>query len=326
MRIFSGIQPTGEKHLGNLIGGFRQYAKTQEQGDSFFCVVDLHSITVEYDVQDLHDRTLDLAAMLFATGLDPDRSTVFAQSHVTAHAEAAWLLGSVTSYGQLGRMTQFKDKSDVREFVSSGLFTYPVLMAGDILLYQTDIVPIGDDQRQHLELARDVAERFNARFGETFVVPKGVYPEVGARIMDLQDPTKKMSTTGGTPQGTIRLLDEPDAIRKKFRSAVTDSGREIRRGDDKAGITNLLDILSVATGRTVGELEEAYDGAGYGQFKTDVGEAVVELVAPVQERYRELRADEGELRRLLGVGAEKARAASAPTLERMYEVMGFVRL
>ena len=326
MRIFSGIQPTGEKHLGNLIGGFRQYAKTQEQGDSFFCVVDLHSITVEYDVQDLHDRTLDLAAMLFATGLDPDRSTVFAQSHVTAHAEAAWLLGSVTSYGQLGRMTQFKDKSDVREFVSSGLFTYPVLMAGDILLYQTDIVPIGDDQRQHLELARDVAERFNARFGETFVVPKGVYPEVGARIMDLQDPTKKMSTTGGTPQGTIRLLDEPDAIRKKFRSAVTDSGREIRRGDDKAGITNLLDILSVATGRTVGELEEAYDGAGYGQFKTDVGEAVVELIAPVQERYRELRADEGELRRLLGVGAEKARAASAPTLERMYEVMGFVRL
>jgi tryptophanyl-tRNA synthetase len=326
MRIFSGIQPTGDKQLGNLVGGFMQYARTQELGEGFFCIVDLHSITVEYDVADFHDRTLDLAAILFATGLDPERSTVFAQSHVTAHAEAAWLLGSVTSYGQLGRMTQFKDKSDRREFVSSGLFTYPVLMAGDILLYQTDIVPIGDDQRQHLELARDVAERFNARFGETFVVPQAVYPEVGARIMDLQEPTKKMSTTGGTPQGTVKLLDEPDVIRKKFRSAVTDSGRKVRRGDDKPGITNLLDILSVATGRPVGELETAYDSVGYGQFKADVGEAVVELVAPVQERYRSLRADDGELRRLLALGAEKARVASAPTLERMYEAMGFVRL
>ncbi len=326
MRIFSGIQPTGEKHLGNLVGGFRQYAKTQELGEGFFCLVDLHSITVEYDTTDFHERTLDLAAMLFATGLDPERSTVFAQSHVAAHAEAAWLLGSVTSFGQLGRMTQFKDKSEQREFVSAGLFTYPVLMAGDILLYQTDIVPIGDDQRQHLELARDVAERFNARFGETFTVPEAVYPEVGARIMDLQDPTKKMSTTGGTPQGTIRLLDEPDAIRKKFRSAVTDSGREVRRGPDKAGITNLLDILSVATGRDVADLESEYDGAGYGQFKGDVGEAVVAMLEPVQARFRELRADEGELRRLLALGADKARAASAPTLERMYVAMGFVRV
>ena len=210
MRIFSGIQPTGDKHLGNLIGGFRQYAATQEQGDAFFCIVDLHSITVDYDPDDLRTRTLDLAAMLFATGLDPDRSTTFCQSHVTAHAEAAWLLSAVTSYGQLGRMTQFKDKGDRQEFVSAGLFTYPVLMAGDILLYQTDIVPIGDDQRQHLELARDVAERFNSRYGETFVVPRGVYPEVGARIMDLQEPTKKMSTTGGTEQGTVVLLDSPD--------------------------------------------------------------------------------------------------------------------
>jgi tryptophanyl-tRNA synthetase len=326
VRIFSGIQPTGDKQLGNLIGGFRQYAKTQELGEGFFCIVDLHSITVEYDVTDFHDRTIDLTAMLFATGLDPDRSTVFAQSHVTAHAEAAWLLGSVTSYGQLGRMTQFKDKAERREFVSSGLFTYPVLMAGDILLYQTDIVPIGDDQRQHLELARDVAERFNARFGETFKVPEGVYPEVGARIMDLQEPTKKMSTTTGTPQGTVRLLDDPDVIRRKFRSAVTDSGREVRRGDDKPGITNLIDILSAATGRTPGEIEIAYDGTGYGPFKADVGEAVVAIVEPVQQRYRELRADEGELRRLLAQGAEKAREASAPTLEAMYERMGFVRL
>src|SRR5437867_6784404 len=209
MRIFSGIQPTGAKHFGNYSGGFRQYAATQEQGDAFFCIVDLHSITVEYEPDDLRGRTLDLASMLFATGLDPERSTVFAQSHVTAHAEAAWLLGAVTAFGELRRMTQFKEKSEDQDFVSAGLFTYPVLMAGDILLYQTDIVPIGDDQRQHLELARDVAERFNARFGKTFVVPQAVYPEVGARIMDLQEPTRKMSTTGGTTQGTVRLLDDP---------------------------------------------------------------------------------------------------------------------
>jgi tryptophanyl-tRNA synthetase len=326
MRIFSGIQPTGDKHLGNLIGGFRQYAATQERGEGFFCIVDLHSITSEYDPADLRERTLDLYAMLLATGLDPDRSTIFAQSHVTAHAEASWLLSAVTSYGQLGRMTQFKDKSAEREFVSAGLFTYPVLMAGDILLYQTDIVPIGDDQRQHLELARDIAERFNARFGATFVVPEGVYPEVGARIMDLQEPTKKMSTTGGTQQGTVRLLDDPDVIRKKLRSAVTDSGREVRSGVDKPGVTNLIDILSAVTGEPVGAIEERYGDSGYGQFKVDAGEAIVAAVAPVQTRYRELRSDPGELLRLLGVGAEKARTASAPTLEAMYDAMGFVRL
>ena len=326
MRIFSGIQPTGDKHLGNYIGGFRQYAATQEQGDAFFCIVDLHSITTDYDPADLHERTLDLYAMLVATGLDPERSTVFAQSHVTAHAEASWLLSAVTSYGQLGRMTQFKDKASEREFVSAGLFTYPVLMAGDILLYQADIVPIGDDQRQHLELARDTAERFNSRFGETFTVPRGVYPEVGARIMDLQEPTRKMSTTGGTPQGTVRLLDDPDTIRKKFRSAVTDSGREVRRGDDKPGVSNLIDILSVATGEPPGAIETRYGDSGYGQFKQDVGDAVAELLAPVRERYVELRADEGELLRLLALGADKARAASAPTLAAMYEKMGFVRL
>jgi tryptophanyl-tRNA synthetase len=326
MRIFSGIQPTGEKHLGNLIGGFRQYAATQEQGDAFFCIVDLHSITTDYDPADLHACTLDLYAMLVATGLDPERSTIFAQSHVTAHAEANWLLSAVASYGQLGRMTQFKDKGGNREFVSAGLFTYPVLMAGDILLYQADIVPIGDDQRQHLELARDVAERFNARYGETFVVPRGVYPEVGARIMDLQEPANKMSTTGGTPQGTVRLLDEPDLIRKKFRSAVTDSERDVRRDPDKPGVSNLIDILSVATGRPPAEIEAHYGDAGYGQFKQDVGEAVVEVLAPIQERYAELRADEGELLRLLATGADKAREESAPTLEQMYRQMGFVRL
>ena len=326
MRIFSGIQPTGEKHLGNYVGGFRQYAHTQELGEAFFCIVDLHSITVDYDPRDLHDRTLDLFALLVATGLDPERSTVFAQSHVTAHAEASWLLSAVTSYGQLGRMTQFKDKADRREFVSAGLFTYLVLMAGDILLYQTDRVPIGDDQRQHLELARDVAQRFNARFGETFTVPDGIYPEVGARIMDLQEPTKKMSTTGGTEQGTVKVLDDADAIRKKFRSAVTDSGREVRRAADKPGVTNLVDILSVATERTPEDVERAYDGAGYGDLKRDVGEAVVELLTPVRERYVQLRADEPELLRLLASGADKAGVASAPTLAAMYERMGFVRL
>jgi tryptophanyl-tRNA synthetase len=249
MRIFSGIQPTGEKHLGNYIGGFRQYVATQERGDAFFCIVDLHSITVEYDPEELRQQTLDLAAMLFAAGLDPDRSTVFIQSHVPAHPEAAWLLGSVTSFGELRRMTQFKDKADRQEFVSAGLFSYPVLQAADILLYQTDAVPVGEDQRQHIELARDIAERFNSRFGETFTLPEGIYPEVGARIMDLQEPDRKMSTTGGTPQGTVRVLDPPDVIRKKFKTAVTDSGTVVRRDPEaKPGITNLIEIMSVATG------------------------------------------------------------------------------
>ncbi len=325
MRVFSGIQPTGAKHIGNYIGGMRQYVATQDQGDALFCIVDLHAVTVDYDPQDLHDRTLDLAALLYAVGLDPERCTLFLQSHVTAHAEAAWLLSSVTGYGQLGRMTQFKDKGEGRDFVSAGLFTYPVLMAGDILLYQTDIVPVGDDQRQHIELARDTAERFNARFGETFKVPRGVFPEVGARIMDLQEPTKKMSTTGGTAQGTVLVLDPPDVIRKKLKTAVTDSGREVRYApDEKPGVSNLVEILSVASGRTIPEVEAAYDGRGYGDLKTDVGEAIVELFAPVQTRYAELRADETELRRLLRIGAEKARETAAPTLATMYEKMGFV--
>jgi tryptophanyl-tRNA synthetase len=244
---------------------------------------------------------------------------------VTAHAEAAWLLGSVTSFGELRRMTQFKEKSEQQEFVSAGLFTYPVLMAGDILLYQTDVVPIGDDQRQHLELARDVAERFNGRFGETFKVPQARYPEIGARIMDLQDPERKMSTTLGTPQGTLQLLDPAETLRKKVKSAVTDSGTDVKRAPDKAGITNLIDIMAVATGEEPGAIESRYDGSGYGQFKSDVAEAVVELVVPIQERYRELRSDDAELHRLLAHGADKAREASAPTLEQMYDRMGFVR-
>jgi tryptophanyl-tRNA synthetase len=326
LRVFSGIQPTGRKTLGNYSGGFRQYVQTQEVGDAFFCIVDLHSITNEYDPAELRTSTLDLAAILFATGLDSERSTVFCQSHVTAHAEAAWLLSAVTSYGQLGRMTQFKEKSESKEFVSAGLFTYPVLMAGDILLYQTDLVPIGDDQRQHLELARDVAERFNYRYGETFRIPEGQFPEIGGRIMDLQEPTNKMSTSTSTEQGAVYIADAPDAIRKKFKTAVTDSEREIRY-DPKAkpGVSNLLEIMSVATGESIDALQTRFNGSGYGDLKEAVGESVVALLAPTQERFAALRADERELQRLLAVGAEKARNASQPTLEQMYERMGFAK-
>jgi len=326
LKVFSGIQPTGRKTLGNYSGGFRQYVQTQAVGDAFFCIVDLHSITVEYNAEELRHSTLDLAAMLFAAGLDAERSTVFCQSHVTAHAEASWLLSAVASYGQLGRMTQFKDKSAAHEFISAGLFTYPVLMAGDILLYQTDLVPIGDDQRQHLELARDVAERFNFRYGETFRVPDGQFPEIGGRIMDLQEPTNKMSTTLSTEQGAVYIADPPDVIRKKFKSAVTDSEREIRYDPaQKPGVSNLLEIMSVATGEPIDALERRFQGGGYGDLKAAVGESVVDLLTPIRERYEALRADERELQRLLAVGAEKARRASEPTLELMYDRMGFVR-
>jgi tryptophanyl-tRNA synthetase len=326
IRIFSGIQPTGAKHIGNYIGAIRQYVAYQEQGDAFICVVDLHSITVAHEPEELRESTLSVGALLFAAGLDPERSTVFVQSHVEAHPQAAWLLGSATSFGELRRMTQFKEKADQQEFVSAGLFTYPVLQAADILLYQTDVVPIGEDQRQHVELTRDVAERFNARYGETFRLPEAVFPEVGARIMDLQEPENKMSTTGGTPQGTVLVLDEPDVSRKKLRSAVTDSGTEIVRSQEKPGITNLIEIMAVATSEEPEAIESRYDGSGYGTFKQEVGEAVVALFEPVRQRYEELRADDAELHRMLSVGAEKAREASAPTLEAMYERMGFAKL
>jgi tryptophanyl-tRNA synthetase len=320
MRIFSGIQPSGDPHIGNYSGGFRQYAATQEQGEAFFCIVDLHAITIQHDPAALREGTL------FATGIDPHRSTVFVQSHVTAHAEAAWLLSSVTSYGQLGRMTQFKEKSAEEDFVSAALFTYPVLMAGDILLYQTDIVPIGDDQRQHLELTRDIAQRFNSRYGETFVVPEGVYPETGGRVMNLQEPEVKMSKSRGAESGTLLMLDPPETIRKKLKTAVTDSGTDVRYDpDEKPGISNLIELLTVATGDSIKEVEARYDGSGYGQFKNDVADALVELLTPIQDRYRELRSDPAELQRMLQMGAEKARASSAPTLSLMYERLGFAR-
>ena len=326
MRIFSGIRASGDKTLGNYSGGFRQYVATQERGEAFFCIVDLHSITTPFEPEQLRDATLDLAAMLFATGLDPDRSTVFVQSHVTAHPEAAWLLGAVASFGELRRMTQFKDRAAEQDFVSAGLFTYPVLMAGDILLYQTDLVPVGDDQRQHVELARDIAIRFNQRFGETFVVPEVALPEDGARIKNLQEPERLMSTTRGAPQGVVRMIDPPDVVRKKFKTAVTDSGTDVRHAPgEKAGISNLIEIMAVATGEPIAAIESRYDGQGYGQFKQDVAEAVVSLLEPIQQRYADLRADEAQLRSMLARGADKARETSAPTLERMYERMGFVR-
>ena len=323
VRIFSGIQPTGQKTFGNYSGGFRQYVATQEEGEAFFCIVDLHSISVGYDPEELRRSTLDLAALLF-TFLDPARSTIFAQSHVTAHAEAAWLLGGVASFGELRRMTQFKDKAAQQAQVTVDLFTYPVLMAGDILLYQTDVVPVGDDQRQHIELARDVAVRFNARFGEVFRIPEGRIPPVGARIMDLQEPERKMSTSVGGDLGRILLLDPPDAVRRKIKSAVTDTGREVRRAEDKPGITNLVDIMSVATGRSAEDIEAEFAGAGYGRFKEAVAGATVAMLEPIRTRALELRADPGELERLLAAGAERARAASEPTLRAMYEAMGFV--
>jgi tryptophanyl-tRNA synthetase len=326
MRIFSGIRASGEKTLGNYSGAYRQFIATQEEAEAFFCIVDLHSITSPFEPALLREATLDGAAMLYAVGLDPERSTIFVQSHVTAHAEAAWLLGGVASFGELRRMTQFKDKAAEQDFVSAGLFNYPVLMAGDILLYQADVVPVGDDQRQHVELTRDLAERFNQRFGETFVVPEVSVPEQGARIKNLQEPERLMSTSRGAPQGVVRVLDPPDVVRKKFKTAVTDSGTDVRYApDDKPGISNLLEIMSVATGDGISELEGRYDGGGYGRFKDEVAEAVVELFTPVRARYEELRADEPRLKKLLARGAEKARETSAPTLEAMYERMGFVR-
>jgi tryptophanyl-tRNA synthetase len=322
MRIFSGVQPTGRKHLGNYIGAFVPHVASQERGEGIYCIVDLHATTVAYEPARLRSDVWDLQAVWMAAGLDPQRCILFRQSDVIEHSELQWLLNSVTGYGELSRMTQFKDKSDQQEFISAGIFNYPILMVADILLYNTDEVPVGDDQRQHVELTRDVAQRFNSRFGETFVVPEVVIREVGARIMDLQVPEKKMSTTGGTPQGTVYVTDEPAAIIKKFKSAVTDSGREIRHSEDKPGISNLLEILAVVRGTSIAQLEQEFDGAGYGDFKLAVGEAVVEYLAPVRERYEALRVDEQGLEDTLRVGAEKARAIASATMRDVRRVMG----
>ncbi|HEX4008916.1 MAG TPA: tryptophan--tRNA ligase [Solirubrobacteraceae bacterium] len=323
MRIFSGIQPTGRKHLGNYIGAITQYVAGQERGEAIYCVVDLHAITVSYEPAALRESVYDTSATLLAAGLDPARCIFFRQSDVVEHPELCWLLSSMTSFGDLNRMTQFKDKAGAqRDLVSAGLFFYPVLQAADVLAYRAHEVPVGEDQRQHIELMRGVAERFNARFGETLVVPEARIPQVGARIMDLQAPERKMSTTGGTPQGTVYVLDEPGAIAKKFRSSVTDSGSEVRRAPDKPGVSNLIDILAAVRGIEPDAVEQEFDGGGYGALKQAVADAVVEYLAPVRERYNELRADEPGLERILSAGADKARAIAADTLSDVRTAMG----
>ncbi|MBV9818640.1 MAG: tryptophan--tRNA ligase [Solirubrobacterales bacterium] len=323
MRIFSGIQPTGRKHLGNYIGAITQYVAGQDRGEAIYCVVDLHALTVPYQPEALRDAVYDTQATLLAAGLDPERCIFFRQSDVPEHSELTWLLMAVTSYGELTRMTQFKDKAGAqRELVTAGLFTYPVLMAADVLAYRAHEVPVGEDQRQHVELMRDVAERFNARFGETLVVPEPRIPAVGARIMDLGAPENKMSTTGGTAQGTVLLLDEPATVAKKIRSAVTDAGTEVRRAPDKPGISNLVDILAVVRGVAPETVEQEFDGSGYGAFKQAVADAVVDYLAPVRERYRTLRGDEAELERILEAGADKARAIAAATIVDVRAAMG----
>jgi tryptophanyl-tRNA synthetase len=324
VRIFSGIQPTGRKHLGNYIGAIRQYVEGQERGDpAIYCIVDLHATSVSYDPAALPGYVYDTAAMLLAAGLDPSRCILFRQSDLPEHTELCWLLCAVTAYGDLTRMHQFKEKSArERELVRTSLFLYPVLQAADILAYKTDEVPVGDDQRQHLELARDIAERFNANYGEVLVVPRHRIPEVGARIMDLQNPGVKMSTTGGTEQGLVYVDDAPQAIRKKLGSAVTDSGRDVVRAADKPGITNLIEILSVVRGLSPDEVEREFDGHGYGDFKTAVAEAVVDYLGPTRDRYRELRPDEEALERTLTEGADRARELASETLGEVRTAMG----
>jgi tryptophanyl-tRNA synthetase len=326
MRILSGIQPTGDKHLGNYFGAIRRWVEQQDEADCFYPIVDLHAITVPQDPVDLRESTLSLSALLIACGIDPDRSTLFVQSQVPEHPRLAWVLECMTPYGDLRRMPQYREKSAKQASFGVGLLTYPVLQAADILLYQADTVPVGDDQRQHLELARDLAQRFNNRFGETFTVPAGTYPEIGARIMDLQEPTDRMSTSAGSDLGVLRLLDPPDLVRRKLRSAVTDSGREVVRAPEKPGVTNLIEILAATLGEPPEAIESRYDAQGYGAFKDDVAEAVVALLDPIRHRYEELRHDPAELARTLAKGAEKAQAVAGKTLALAYERIGFVQL
>ncbi len=324
MVIFSGIQPTGRKHLGNFIGAIVQYVEGQDRADpSIYCIVDMHAITVEYEPAVLRERVYDTTAVLMAAGLDPERCILFRQGDVHEHTELCWLLTGVTATGELNRMHQFRDKSVAqRQLVSAGLLLYPVLQAADVLAYRAHEVPVGEDQREHLELMRDVARRFNERFGDLLVVPDHRIPTVGARVRDLQEPARKMSTTGSSELGTVLVLDEPDAIRRKFKRAVTDSGTEIRRGDDKPGITNLIEILATVRGVGPEAIEAEFADSRYGDFKVAVGDAVADWLAPVRERYLALRGDEAALEAALEAGAEKARAIAADTLADVREAMG----
>jgi tryptophanyl-tRNA synthetase len=332
-RVFSGIKPTGEVQLGNYLGAVRRWVDSQpapgseaaRNGDAVYCVVDLHAMTVAYEPAELTRLTRELATVLMAAGLDDDRSLLFVQSHVRAHTELTWLLNCVATFGELRRMTQFKEKAGGQESVTVGLFDYPVLMAADILLYDTDEVPVGDDQRQHVELARDIAIRFNHSFGETFVVPKATFPAVGARIMDLQSPTKKMSKSEDSPQGTVLLLEDPKSITKKIKAAVTDSETEVRHDrDHKPGISNLIEIYSAVTGAGIPAVEGEFAGSGYGAFKTAVAEAVVEYLRPLQQRYAELAADPREVERRLAIGAERADAKAEPVLAKAIRNAGLL--
>ncbi|HEY4812614.1 MAG TPA: tryptophan--tRNA ligase [Solirubrobacteraceae bacterium] len=326
MRIFSGIQPTGRKHLGNYIGAIAQYVTSQERGEGIFCIVDLHATTVAYDPAELRVRFYDTLAILLAAGLDPARCVLFRQSDVREHTELTWLLCSVTELGRLERMHQFRDKSEAqRQMVRAGLLFYPVLMAADVLAYRAHEVPVGDDQREHVELMRDVADNFNRRFAggdEVLVVPELKIPPVGARIMDLQNPIAKMSTTSGSEQGTVYVLDEPKAIEKKFKSAVTDSGSEVRRDPQKPGVSNLIEILAAVRGVTPATIESDLAQARYGELKVAVAQAVVDYLAPVRERYEQLRADEAALESILRDGATRAQAIAAETLADVRERMG----
>jgi tryptophanyl-tRNA synthetase len=327
-RVFSGMQPSGAVHLGNLLGALRSWVVLQDEADCTYAVVDLHAITApdEHDPAALAPRTLDLATTLLAAGIDPDRSVLFVQSHVREHAELAWLLNCVATFGELGRMPQFRDKSAGRDAsVSVGLFDYPVLQTADIILYHADRVPVGEDQRHHIELARDIAQRFNHRFGPTFTLPRAMLPPVAARVMDLQEPTRKMSKSTTSERGIVHVLDAPDAIAAKFRSAVTDSDGEVRADREaKPGVTNLLEILAAVTGGTVEDAVAAHGGGGYGALKAAVAEAVVEHLRPVRARHAELAADPAEVGRVLAAGAERARAVAAPTLARARDAMGFL--
>lgn len=323
--MLSCIQPTGDVHLGNYLGALRNWVSGQHGKDVFHGIVDLHALTVTESPGVVGEATINLAAMLFAIGLDPDVATVFVQSHVPEHPQLGWLMECTVSYGELSRMTQFKDKTTKREgqFISAGLFTYPALQAADILLYDTNEVPVGDDQRQHIEITRDIAIRFNHRFGDTFVVPDAVIPAAGARVMDLQDPTSKMSKSAATLNGCVMMLDEPSVIMKKFKRAVTDSESEVRYDvAAKPGVSSLLDILAAATGSTPKEAAAGY--TQYGPLKVDAGEAVVALLEPIQARYAELIADKGELARLLRIGADRARVVASATLRRAYDAIGLV--
>ncbi|QBI22055.1 tryptophan--tRNA ligase [Egibacter rhizosphaerae] len=320
--MFSGVKPSGNPHVGNFFGAFTRWAELQQPGH-FYCVVDLHAMTVPHDPAELREQTVDLASWLLASGLDPDTVTLFVQSQVREHSELAWILDCVATMGELQRMVQFKEKAaGQRDSVSVGLFNYPVLQAADIILYQADEVPVGEDQRQHIELSRDIAHRFNHRFGDTFRLPTATLPTSGARVMDLQHPDQKMSKSEESPQGTIDLADDADTTRKKLMRAVTDSGSEIRASADKPGIGNLLELLSAATGRTIPELEDEFAGKGYGDFKKAVAEAVIERLAPVRARYAELRADPAAVHAELGKGADRAREIAAATMADVREKVG----